>query len=712
MLETSPLWEAIALWEEITGVAVPGEDNRFKGSWGNYEVHKTYEELRDTLELDPSEVTTNLMFNIFVKEWLGKQKFDLLSLTNDPQSFLDKTIKPRKLLDILNREEIIEARDEFLETLQATAVKYGADQREDLQKTLGQHDLVAILRRDALKAVNRLRVHQFTAGDSEAADYKPVYVKTVHQWWNINSLLDAALKMPSGVSLNLIKDPDVYQSFYCFCIRNGGNLFILTDAPEHAHPLHGLFTRKPERAYEQRVYQAWFPYDLLGLEWDEEAEQYYQKASEVTALTAYQNQQLPLKPFNELPPAEFLWCSMMLDLIVEKFWRQNYQAKALSYTGEMLVIENRLEAAASSANLPVVNYERLNLPALSLADMRSDVLGAEAIGKGYHQPNKWLEDRFIDKVPETVLNLVANADRMLLLDRKTGQIETQSREFVKKYKAIPKIFDRDRDQMLAGRAQMEVLNPTRFGTREELDNDRKFIARYNFASEIQRLAKEEFEDRKDDIKSWWKTRLRKNLPNLLAYAGCKVLWAEADMQGSNDSFDMLRSGGGRGIHLDTHAAASLGADKTGRIRKVLHTFADRHDIQAFSYETAGFSSTNLGGYDQRRGYLCAVNDTKASYMQTFHPANAEELALLAGIDIKDLPDVLQHWTLADPYDGNHILSRIDPLNWRVSNPWLKLNFQVVLPLSMRAEAKLVARKPPLTYLWPDDKISDTGRPFL
>ncbi|AXQ69413.1 hypothetical protein HOU02_gp312 [Caulobacter phage CcrBL9] len=711
MMEDSPLWKAIGLWEEITGVAVPNADGSFKGTLGEYDIRQTYIELRETLELDPTEVTTNLIFNTFVKQWMAKQQNSLLDLFNDPVKYEQKLEKPRLLMSILNRPEIIEARDAFLASLNELTVRYGADQRADLQKTLVQYDLLAFLRRDALRASARLRIHQFTSGAPEAADYKPVFVKTVHQWWNINSLLEAALRMPSGISLNLIRDPDMFQSFFCFCIRNGGNLFILTDAPENAHPLQGLFRRKPERAYEARVSKSWFPYDLMNLEWDEETERYFQAESTVTALATYQNQHLPLKPFNELDPAEFLWCSMMLDLIVEKFWRQNYQHPSLSYTGEMLIIENRLETSAASAGLPVAAYQPLNLPALSAADMKTDRLDEAAIGLSYHKPNLWLEERFGHKVQDAALNLVADTSQLILMDKSTGEITTEGREFIKKYEAIPSVFTDRKAQMMAGRVKMQVLNPTRFGTREELDNDRKFIARYNYATEIGRMAHEEFAARKDAIKAWWKKAVEKNRDNLLAYAAAESVWVWSDMKGSGDTFDHMRSGAGPRYRVD------LGQGDQGGFRsrryKDAHKFTHRVPMEKFDYSTLGFEWVNLGDYEHKRRYLCAINETKASFMQCFHPTNADELAILAGCTVEELPDVLQHWTLADPYDGNHLLSRIDPLNWNVKNPWLSLSFRVGIPLSMRGAAKIapMARKPAIPNIIPDDLIVDDRPSF-
>ena len=149
-------------------------------------------------------------------------------------------------------------------------------------------------------------------------------------------MVAAATRMPSGVSLNLIRHPDGYQSYFCFVIRNGGNLFVLTDVPEYSHPLQGMMSRRPDRELDRRASRNWFPYDLLGIEYNEESGRLYFKQTEQRGLVAYQHAALPLKPIAELPPPELVWVSMMFDLIVEKFWRRGYKAPQLSYTAEML----------------------------------------------------------------------------------------------------------------------------------------------------------------------------------------------------------------------------------------------------------------------------------------------------------------------------------------------------------------------------------------
>lgn len=66
--------------------------------------------------------------------------------------------------------------------------------------------------------------------------------------------------------------------------------------------------------------------------------------------------------------------------------------------------------------------------------------------------------------------------------------------------------------------------------------------------------------------------------------------------------------------------------------------------------------------------------------------------------IEDMPDVLQHWNKYEPYVGNHILNRIDPLEWMIENPWLELNTKIQIHLSKRAFNNLKKLEKPIITL--------------
>lgn len=674
------LLQALELWREITGIDPAATSMRLS----DWHLRDTFKELQEAIDLDPTEVTANLLLTYFINTYLADRTVSLFDLINGRDQIEARLEKPRKLLAILNRPEVVDSREDFIAALRTALVGYEAAERKDVSELLGQPDDIAILRRDALRSIARLRVDQFLDGESESADFRPVYNRTVHQWWNINSMLAAATRMPSGVSLNLIRHPDAFQSYFCFTIRNGGNLFVLTDTPEYSHPLQGFMSRRPDRALSKRAARNWFPYDLLNLEYDEETKQLYVMESQQRGLVAYQNAALPLKPVAELPAAELAWVSMMFDLIVEKFWRHGFKTPALSYTAEMLRSEAALIDAARTANLPVPAYQPVGLPALAKRNVSADACTEDEIGKKFHEPNRWMEERYGQRVPDSVLNLLGAPEQVFALEHATGEASTVDGKF-------HSLTDWQKEDLLAGRMQLEKVDATSFGSRERIAADRLFIARANFATHINALAKEEFEARKDEVAAWYRARVNANAPELLRWCGNLELWVDD------------------GVHSGfSHHSGRVGAVRSKEIRpNSIHSDAHLTRRILKRYDLATEEIPYPVGMVLGQSHwipLCYLNGTKASYAAIFHPGNAVELAMLAGCATEELPDVLQHWSLLREYTGNSILNRVDPMLWRAHNPWVLLNLSVCIGFSKRGMAKIskgTVERPGLATLLPE-----------
>jgi hypothetical protein len=95
--------------------------------------------------------------------------------------------------------------------------------------------------------------------------------------------------------------------------------------------------------------------------------------------------------------------------------------------------------------------------------------------------------------------------------------------------------------------------------------------------------------------------------------------------------------------------------------------------------------------------LCNINGTEASYEVLFTPVVSEDLAFMAGCTVEELPDVLQKWDLKDGYHGNRILNRIDPIHWRLKNPWLDLDLRARFALSKRAMTAIEKANAPIPF---------------
>jgi hypothetical protein len=644
----SDLNEALDLWVELTGV--DPEADRF--TYGDWQIQKIHEEIRESLELDPTQVTTYLLMDAFVTDYLNKRSFTVNEILADYDRLADYLAKSRRLYGILRSPEVRAIGEQFKSSVREALRRYGADRKEVLDVVEDGHAL-AFLRRDALKSMRDLSVHQFLQGDPDPAH--PQYQKTIHSCWNINSLLQLACRMPSAVSLNLIRDPNTFFSYFVFAIRNGGTLTVLTDRERFSHPLAKNMTRRPDRRLEERAYRNHFPYDLLGIELDEDEGLRFKPTGDGKELVPYQQDLYAIKEIKDLAPNEIIWITMMFALIVDRFWKKGELTPELSYTGEMVRVEDRLLTVSRTAGLPVPSYRPILAPKISVEDVRSDALDEAEIGRKSTGHNRWLEERYAPEVDEGLLNLVQAPRR-----NEDLYVPESSNEVVSAGHRPGFLTHEGRHY------EVSALDPTSFGTEEEILADRKFLARYNMAQQIQRAADAEFEKTKDEVHGWYRERVLANAENLLAAIGEGRFMAPVI------------------VRKDVFTIGPLETREDNILR--VQDLSDRELIGYRVMRGVNFYQ----GFGKRGGYLCHVNGTKASYRAMFSPQTAEGLARLCFCAVDDLPEVLRHWARERPNVGNNIIDKIDPMEWVVRNPWQKLDFDVTVFLSKRAYNKLVS----------------------
>lgn len=659
---------ALRMWLDLSEVD-PNASSfsiRLDGGMDSYTVYTMHKAIKEALELDPSNITGILMLDALSSLYFKHRHFSVEELMVDPARASAYVAKAGELTNLVRSPEITHEKNRFISGLRTALKMYSMDTPAVLALLEDSHEL-AYLRRDAFKSIQNLRVDQFLAGQNEPVGTLPVYHRWVHQFWNVNTLIQAACSQPAGVTLNLIRDPDDLQSYFAFAIRNGGNLFLLSDVPVHTHPLQKYMSRRPERSYASRTAKNWFPYDLLGLKFDEDAKAFFADQTKRRALVPLQQTFDKARALEDLSPHEVLWTIMMFDLIVERFWHKGYQAPALSYTGQMVREETPLLDAAKTANLPVKNYQTLGVKPLTLADMNPAKMPDGALGK-FEGVHSWLEQRYADKIDPQVLNLLDAGGHLLYLPPVAG---TEDSEHHKNHELAvitgeivsvePKIDEQRPFWEKKGRYQLHALGTTTFGTREELEKNRLYLARYNQAIAIQRLADAEFNARKEEVLAWWKARLLRNKDYLLSLVGQ----------------DHIQRSYRKGVAIS--AADGWYTDTNSLNFMKVHT--------SETYPRYGVPGTMLhGGYDSaRREHTCWVTGARWTYRALFQPQTPDDLAELAGCLVSDLPDVLQHWSRKE-HSGNHLLDRLDPMDWALRNPWAKLRLNVVICLSKRGLA--------------------------
>lgn len=647
--------DAIVRWVDMTGVDLSKKQFKI----GDWEIRSLTEDLNESRLLDPTGLTTFMLLRGMTEWYLKEIAFTAYELILNPAES-EKTLAPmRALRNVLEDPQVIEIVEDFQDMLRSAALEYGLpvegiDEFEDL---MNNRYGLAQVRRDALRSMDRLEAHQFTQGkgDLEPLKFNP----EVYEFWNMNSLLLAlrAQKVP-GISLCLIRDPEESLfSFFVFAIRNGDTITILTDRSREPHPAYKRMSRRPDRELERRASRNWFPYSLLDIKASEDGKRLYANAR--TSLVPINVEGVPLKKIGQLHPEELVWLTLMFDLIRDRYWKKNHLLPELSYTGQM-VVEPHALVGAHGALVKEGTYQPLQLAPLKAEDVTAEKTAPqwERAACGH---NRWMTDRYVDKVPDALYNVVGehSVDRLLA----SGEVSKD---------IIPMIGTGPFHEVMV--PHVEVLSPLNFGSKDKIEKDRVWAARVNQMRVIRDLADEEFKREKDNILAWYKEALEKNADKLLDAAARGELllphWFERDYK-DHSPFGCFRNN--PRCVMENALRQGEGAN-----------FSNTPDFT--SAVGPYYGDIRLGEWDFRdyKVYCYEREDTGATVFSLITPNCPDALAILCGVEVKDLPWALQNWYRNEPYTGNSILDRLDPEDWVLKNPWRKLHLRVLISSSKGA----------------------------
>ena len=642
--------KALALWMEATGRDLKDDPNSI-----DFHFHTWDGTIRESQDLDPTALTSFMVLRSTAREFASTQEFSGLEILEAPDAVLARTAKLRELLRVLNDPECAAEVEKWQAYLKESAKVAKLEKTAD--KAIEDVQELAYIRRDALRAFQSLRVHHFRNGKRGAGKAK--YNEWVVKFWNMNSVVQAAQQQPEdGVTMVMVRDPVDLFSYFCFLVVNGENITIVSDLPDQPHPHHKYMSRgrAQERHFESRAARLRFPYQLFDFEFNDDGKFKGEKVK--NALSPVNTNAVLVKKIADLESDQALWAMMMFDLLAEQYWRQEQKPVVLSYLGAGMT-QKALEGPQSKA---------LILPGMAaLSPLTREDMHRDKLGKVWeHEPsgfNNWMEDRYGPLIPEKAFNLIGIEKVHRLLDGsaiKPGKLIPKTDKDVELNILNTNTYGgRNTDMTLSG------VEPTSFGTPEEMERDRLYIARSNQANLIMAEAVKEFSRRKDEVVGWYKDRVEKNKDFLLDCVAKGSLISE--IQG------YLKKQKGE---LDISSGNAV--PQSGEI---LSQWTNKSGAWPYSYGT----QVKLFRMNERRSkYLCWLTSMTASIWTHFHPWTPVSLSVLAGCKVEELPDVLQHWYRNEPYTGNMILNRVDPMDWKLVNPWRGLNLSVLIGLSKRA----------------------------
>lgn len=653
--------EALPRWAQLTGTKLGTNSYSFSvgsnSEFQSYDLKKYIEDLNESRTLDMTGTTAILLLRGLFEAYVEEKSFKIHTLLYAPAKVEKTLVTLREFHELVTRAPCEEAVGAFKEALRAAAVHYGYDLAR-LKDHLADERALGQLRLAASRSLDRLSTHQFTQG---ARDPKPLQVnREIFEFSSINSFVHALRRqMVSGVTLALIRGGDVYKAYFVLGLRNGETTTVLTDFHEGSHPEYHNSTRRPDRRLDERARMHWFPYWLLN---EEPIKQ--RRRRDKTALVTLDAKAVPIEEIPNLEPSEFVWLTLLFDLIAAKFDRDDYKTPELSYTGEMVVAPHVL-VEASSAIVLAGHYKPLVLPRLTVDDVTPELAGNETpLGH-----NAWLEDRYRHRVPEILLDVVG--DRMALDVGKQatkllpGKIKEADLPALRKQPGVLTWGGSDRRmEPLAPQA----LDPSYFGTAKSVEKTRAWYARTNLIKGVQRLATIEFAAKHRMILSWYRKRIERNMTVLWKAVACGKLVAPVTAWKSDED---------HGFPAEDELRWKTDNILHQKAAPMYNPFHPRDGVQ-------------FGGWDyDRRQNTCALDPpTRANVFTHIVPDNARALAQLMGIPEKKLPWPLQHWTTHEPYTGNSILDRIDPQDSRLDDPWRHLDLSIHVSLSKRAYNRL------------------------
>jgi len=613
--------KALAKWIEIVG---PSETKI-----GNWDYTVSVEELNEAQQLDDTGVTTAMVLQSMWDFFSLRLKVSLRDIIEEKPEAL-RSIELYKDLQKLLHTPLI---DEEVAIFQTQVVEnlrfYGATNAIEMAMDRGS---LGLLRRDALRSMKIFNVFQFVHG--KATTTKMKYAQMVYRFDNMQSLVSAMINHGEpGVALCHLLDPDGLEfSYFAFSIWNGGTLTVVTDKRDYSHPLQKQMERCPGRSLRERWGKHHFPYELLNAEFHDNGKQvtFEQKPG----LVRYNMSATRIAEVWSLEPDVVIWLIMVFEQLQQKYFVENHLLPDLSYTGDVV-----------QKQVPVHNnLMKLNgwVPPTVKIFSTTDLTLEKTADNWEYQPtgfNTWFENRYRDQVPDTLLNLVSDGKRLL-----PAPIADNDERILQLYETI--------------KSDLIAPSPYDFGTSKQLIADNEYVARYNQAKIIQYLAVEEFKRRKGEILSWYTEKVQANR-NFLINATCNMELILPFIYENGVFSDELLTKNRNRLNIEY--------DKNGHC----------HNPNWFSQY-----GVLIGNFSRVKGkwYCALLPDVAANLSAFIEIDNPSAISIVTGVPIDELPDVLQHYQHCEPYTGNHILNRIDPMEWVVDNPWKKLclNIKVVL----------------------------------
>jgi hypothetical protein len=644
--------EMIALWVKITRVD-PTEDNRsytiyLDGRLSDYDVKRMNDRIKESLTYDDTGLFAECYLKVYFKKFLTNKNMSLLELITNKDA--DGLISDIKTLYYALEEN--DAEKQVLDEARKAMKFYNLPFELDLFSVIE-------LRTSALNCINKkLRTMQFSSGTA-GDDFK--MTRNIIMYKNLNALITCAAKGKiNGVQLAYISDKKrITDSYFAFVIKNGDNLYLLTDMPEYSHPLRSDMSRCPGRDMSNRIESNWFPYDTVADInvsdlWGSGRYGTSEKSTKLSTVLNEESLYTVIGTIDSLSQDEAFWFIMMLSLIKDKFYDKPAPKLPISYVGEMIntpLIEKSENALIIQDTLP-----SLNLGVIDFENTKDMKYQTELLK--FDNDNSPLIKRYKNQVNADLLNVISNTDKSIMIEDKY---------------AIKDVFGEVQG------CKYLSLDLNQAGTKEELEYKQKWLLRYNYATEINRLIHEDYERNALSIREEIRNLISARIKDLIVM----------QLQGKLVGHKLIHSK----EPMNFGQEYSEGKYDLGKFMTTTYMW-HKYDYHRVTYRFGHDEYSNLADVK------CALTGKQGSLILHIEIKNADDLALVCGISKDNLPLQVQDYDIRDKYYGNPILNNIDPMVWHLKDEFNEMRFDINIALS-KTEYKNLCKEAgvPVNKFW-------------
>lgn len=630
------LFDAIKKWENLLLVF---EDLENLGYFSD--VRKLNKNIEKAIELDETQLTAIMILKNSLKDYVKEKEFSMDFLLENRLKLFDFLNNYDDMVKYLSNKGCTEPIKEFQNKIINGLINSKLDVSESLLEIINNEYELAVIRLSALRAFKNLRVDQFKSGKVNGNVVN--FHKEIFRFADMNHLLKQAISISNGVYVCFIEDATYFQfSFFIFLIKNGDNIWIVSDKPDLPQPNYRIMSRSKskERSFEARIFSNLFPYELF-VHYDEtmskfvEGKQINTEEYQTSIVKKENDFWGVLGVLDECQSDTQLWIYMMISLFQQKFFIQETPKLPLSYTMEMVQ-----EETEDTTALAQIGYESLIIKHVDTVNVKTDDVKWETNPVGH---NQWLLDRYGKDVKNY------SSKTLMAAPGETKEISANNFSLVSN-RPEGNWLDTIKTEMLS------VANVRRddFGTIDEVKNNLAFQARYSQVNMIQALNHKEYKERNKELTKWFRNAIEKNITNIEKAIGKEEFLTVKNLYVSN-----FKHG-----------------EKDSKIKNVM-TIIEK-DKKGYS----GLGMINFFGGNSNYP-KCYFTEKAYSLCVDFDINNAQAIADICGIQFKDLPDVLQHFNKVEPYTGNSILYFLDPLDHIKDEFSRRMNFDVRIYLSKR-----------------------------